>query len=70
MSEYRCPICKKPARPGEEAFPFCSSRCKLIDLGAWADGRYRIARPLRPDEVDPEVDGEPPPAPAGTEGAE
>jgi endogenous inhibitor of DNA gyrase (YacG/DUF329 family) len=70
MSEYRCPICKRPARPGEEVFPFCSSRCKLIDLGAWVDDRYRITRSLRPDEVDPEVDGEPLPSPDGTEGAE
>jgi endogenous inhibitor of DNA gyrase (YacG/DUF329 family) len=30
------------------AFPFCSERCKLIDLGAWLDAEYRI--PARPDE--------------------
>ncbi|MBN1508798.1 MAG: DNA gyrase inhibitor YacG [Sedimentisphaerales bacterium] len=29
-------------------FPFCSERCKLIDLGAWLDAEYRI--PSRPDE--------------------
>ena len=29
-------------------FPFCSERCKLIDLGAWFDAEYRI--PSRPDE--------------------
>ena len=45
----RCPICKKPvAAPPEGApatalhFPFCSERCKLIDLGRWLDGRYQI----------------------------
>ena len=45
----RCPICKKPvAFPREGAksapafFPFCSDRCKLIDLGRWLDGRYQI----------------------------
>ena len=45
----QCPICKKqvpdPAPPGAEAskyFPFCSDRCKLIDLGRWLDGKYQI----------------------------
>ena len=44
----RCPICKKPL-PAQQAgfpapayFPFCSERCKLIDLGRWLDGRYQI----------------------------
>jgi len=43
-----CPICKKsiaePA-PGQELprhLPFCSERCKLIDLGRWLDGKYQI----------------------------
>lgn len=45
----RCPICKKPLdEPGVAAskepsfFPFCSERCKLIDLGRWLDGKYQI----------------------------
>ncbi len=46
----RCPICKKhlPAPPHGAApergghFPFCSERCKLIDLGRWLDGKYQI----------------------------
>ena len=43
-----CPTCKKsvPApAPGEDlpkCFPFCSDRCKLIDLGRWIDGKYQI----------------------------
>ena len=42
----KCPICKKsvpedaPDRPA--AYPFCSDRCKLIDLGRWLDGKYQI----------------------------
>jgi endogenous inhibitor of DNA gyrase (YacG/DUF329 family) len=47
--KHRCPICKKAVRvsaskESEEAklFPFCSERCKLIDLGAWLDAEYRI----------------------------
>jgi endogenous inhibitor of DNA gyrase (YacG/DUF329 family) len=43
----RCPICKKivqePAQPEERSsLPFCSERCKLIDLGRWLDGKYQI----------------------------
>jgi endogenous inhibitor of DNA gyrase (YacG/DUF329 family) len=44
-----CPICKKPfespppgQRQGSGYFPFCSERCKLIDLGRWLDGKYQI----------------------------
>jgi len=38
-----CPICKKKVkREGNDSFPFCTERCKLIDLGAWLDGKYAI----------------------------
>ena len=41
-----CPICKKTVdqpRENEQSFyPFCSERCKLIDLGRWLGGKYRI----------------------------
>jgi endogenous inhibitor of DNA gyrase (YacG/DUF329 family) len=42
----RCPICKKEVEPGSRSAPFCSERCRLIDLGNWADEKYRI--PDRP----------------------
>ncbi len=38
-------------RLGDEDFPFCSDRCRLIDLGKWASGAYKISSPV----VDPEV---------------
>jgi len=43
----RCAICKQPvAEPPApdvpRTFPFCSERCKLIDLGRWLDGKYQI----------------------------
>ena len=43
----RCPICNNrvatPADPtARTPFPFCSDRCKLIDLGRWLDGKYQI----------------------------
>lgn len=40
----KCPSCQKPIQwdPENKFRPFCSERCKLIDLGAWADGSYAI----------------------------
>jgi uncharacterized protein len=63
--EFCCPICKKsvdaPRDEGQAAgpphFPFCSERCKLIDLGRWLDGKYQI--PVAPDDRD-EADQENP----------
>ncbi len=41
---YPCPHCKKAtAWQGNPYKPFCSDRCKLIDLGAWANEEYRVA---------------------------
>ncbi len=38
-----CPICKaKTQKDSNPNFPFCSERCKLIDLGAWLGGDYKI----------------------------
>ncbi|MGH8659573.1 MAG: DNA gyrase inhibitor YacG [Gammaproteobacteria bacterium] len=37
-----CPTCGKPVRRPQEEAPFCSRRCRLIDLGEWFSGRYRI----------------------------
>ncbi|MGC1275308.1 MAG: DNA gyrase inhibitor YacG [Planctomycetaceae bacterium] len=49
-----CPICKRKLPPGAGAesawFPFCSERCRNVDLYRWSEGRYAIAEPLVPDE--------------------
>lgn len=44
MRKVRCPNCKKETVFNKENpyRPFCSERCKLIDLGDWADGKYAI----------------------------
>lgn len=42
MTTVPCPTCKSPVPLGTEFFPFCSDRCRLIDLGRWADEDYRI----------------------------
>jgi uncharacterized protein len=43
--KLKCPICKKPAKAGAPDFPFCSERCRKIDLGKWASGAYVITSP-------------------------
>lgn len=46
MTPRPCPTCKNPVNTEDNPFlPFCSERCKLIDLGKWAAGEYRIAGP-------------------------
>jgi endogenous inhibitor of DNA gyrase (YacG/DUF329 family) len=45
----KCPICKKEVRFGDPFMPFCSERCKLIDLGNWAAEKYVISTPIVPD---------------------
>ena len=41
--QIKCPICKKKTTWEENPCrPFCSERCKLIDLGKWADEGYRV----------------------------
>jgi endogenous inhibitor of DNA gyrase (YacG/DUF329 family) len=47
----RCPTCGMIVRLGDEDFPFCSDRCRKIDLGNWAMGVYKISSPV----IDPEV---------------
>ncbi|MDB5329882.1 MAG: hypothetical protein JWP03_1033 [Phycisphaerales bacterium] len=53
----RCPICKNPVEEPKDpkqpsTYPFCSERCKLIDLGRWLDGKYQIPveAPEEPDD--------------------
>lgn len=39
----RCPKCRTEVTwEGNPHRPFCSERCRLLDLGAWAEGRYRV----------------------------
>ncbi|MCB4810401.1 DNA gyrase inhibitor YacG [Methylovorus menthalis] len=47
-----CPQCQSVSEYSvENRFrPFCSERCKLIDLGLWADEGYRIPQPIEPDD--------------------
>jgi len=44
--KLHCPICKKAVKSTNADFPFCSDRCRLIDLGKWASGGYVISSPV------------------------
>ena len=58
-----CPQCGKPVEwsPDNRYRPFCSERCRVIDLGAWATESYRIPVQDNKDDVESEPGpGEPP----------
>jgi len=58
-----CPTCGAPVSwtPESAWRPFCSKRCKMIDLGAWATERYRVPvleDPDQPEDARPDEPGE------------
>jgi endogenous inhibitor of DNA gyrase (YacG/DUF329 family) len=59
MRWVRCPQCghEAPWNPENPYRPFCSERCKLIDLGAWASEAYRV--PMREESADLSADFSP-----------
>lgn len=50
--ESKCPTCRVSVASNSEFFPFCSKRCKLVDLGAWLKGDYRISRPIEQRDLE------------------
>jgi len=61
--ESTCPICHKTIKSTsqekngvEKYFPFCSERCKLIDLGVWLNADYKIISPQKSRENDQDFD--------------
>ncbi len=42
MKPVDCPTCKQRVEPDAKTFPFCSERCRLVDLGNWLDEKYRV----------------------------
>ena len=62
MSKVRCPICDTPM-PGNwqdyPDYPFCSRRCRMVDLGRWLGEEYRVAGKDAPeDRSTPDEGGE------------
>ena len=52
----KCPICKRPVRLEDKDSPFCSERCREVDLGLWASEKYVISTPS--DEHVSQPDGD------------
>jgi endogenous inhibitor of DNA gyrase (YacG/DUF329 family) len=49
--KFTCPICRKPVDSATDSdFPFCSERCRLLDLGNWASEKYVVSEPLFDEE--------------------
>jgi endogenous inhibitor of DNA gyrase (YacG/DUF329 family) len=46
-----CPTCRKVVLATNEDFPFCSDRCRLLDLGKWASGGYKISSPIQDPDL-------------------
>ena len=57
VKTVRCPTCKAIVIAGSEDFPFCSDRCRVIDLGKWASGGYVISSPIHDPELLDELEG-------------
>jgi endogenous inhibitor of DNA gyrase (YacG/DUF329 family) len=72
MIQGRCPTCARAFAIAKLAdlpsFPFCSDRCRLIDLGRWIDGAYTIPGPESPSAEDPAAEQKG--APAGDDEGE
>jgi endogenous inhibitor of DNA gyrase (YacG/DUF329 family) len=55
----RCPQCRRETNWQDNPWkPFCSERCKLIDLGRWANEEYRVPMTETPDDVATDFDRE------------
>lgn len=53
LNRIKCPTCKKAGAWFATVYgPFCSKRCKLIDLGKWFGEENAISEPLRPDHLE------------------
>ncbi|NLW84574.1 MAG: DNA gyrase inhibitor YacG [Phycisphaerae bacterium] len=69
MMDYQCPMCGRvipSATTTPEGrkqinaphFPFCSERCRLLDLGAWLDERYSVPAEPDNDSIDDDLSDE------------
>jgi len=47
-----CPICGTPLPEGVKTLPFCSTRCRMVDLNRWLGGDYRISRSVEQRDIE------------------
>ncbi len=51
LKTLRCPTCRNIVLATNEDLPFCSDRCRRIDLGKWASGDYKISSPVQDPDL-------------------
>jgi len=56
IRSLRCPICRTIVLRADPEFPFCSERCRTIDLGKWASGAYVVSTPINDPEAYEDVE--------------
>lgn len=57
--KHNCPICRKPVDSAiDPDFPFCSERCRLLDLGNWAAEKYVVSEPIFDEEGEEEPESQ------------
>ena len=57
IKSLHCPTCKKLVKAADEDFPFCSDRCRRIDLGKWAMGVYKVSSPVLDPDLLEDLEG-------------
>ena len=51
-AQSRCPICGASVGADNQTFPFCTARCRKIDLGKWLKEDYTISRPIEQRDLE------------------
>ncbi len=46
-----CPTCRKVVLATTPDFPFCSNRCRILDLARWASGDYKVSSPIQDPDL-------------------
>ncbi len=55
--KWHCPICGNPTDSETHPhFPFCSDRCRILDLGNWASEKYRVCEPALDEPISEKPD--------------
>jgi len=57
LKSLKCPTCKNLVKATGEDFPFCSDRCRRIDLGKWAMGVYKVSSPVLDPDLLEDLEG-------------
>lgn len=50
--QHACRTCGSPVSESDRSFPFCSERCRNVDLASWFRGDYKISREIKDSDLD------------------